>query len=77
MRYGRSVPDGFLPVFSVDTEQEAKDLIVLCCPRDDNGVHYARELAAEQTLENLQAFSDKLARGWDMMQAAKARKNNS
>ena len=71
MRYGRTVPNGFLPVFSVDTEEEAKQLIVLTCPTDHNGVHFARELAEEQTLENLQKFSDKLATGWRLMQMAK------
>ncbi|HSR79082.1 MAG TPA: hypothetical protein VLN57_21090 [Xanthobacteraceae bacterium] len=74
MRYGRSVPDGFLPVFSVDTEEQARQLILLTCPRDAEGTHYARELAQEQTLENLQAFSDKCAKGWEMMQAAARRK---
>lgn len=59
-------------MFSVDTEEQAQQLIILTCPRDDRGIHYARELAHEQTLENLQAFSDKLARGWDIMQAKKA-----
>lgn len=72
MRFGRTVPDGFLPVFSVDTEEEARQLIIAACPRDDQGTHYARELAHEQTLENLQAFSDKLARTWTLMQERKA-----
>jgi hypothetical protein len=56
-----------LPVFSVDTEEDAKQLITLCCPRDAAGIFYARELAHEQTLENLQAFSDKLARGYALL----------
>lgn len=68
MRFGRTVPDGFLPVFSVDTEEEARTLIVATCPRQEDGTYYARELAAEQTLENLQAFSDRLARTWTIMQ---------
>lgn len=69
MRYGRSVPidEGFLPVFSVESEEDAEKLINLCCPRDMAGVHYARELAHEQTLENLQLFSDKLAKGYAML----------
>jgi hypothetical protein len=54
-------------VFSVDTEEDAKQLITLCCPRDDVGAFYARELAHEQTLENLQEFSDKLARGYALL----------
>lgn len=71
MRYGRSVQKGFLPVFSVDTEEEAKRLIVMACPTDATGTYYARELAQEQTLENLQAFSDKLARCYEFMQKRK------
>lgn len=63
-----------MPVFSVDTEEEAQQLITLCCPRDGAGDYYARELAAEQSLENLQAFSDRLAQGYALMQAAKARR---
>ncbi len=60
MRYGRSIEKGFLPVYSVGDEEEAKDLIVLTCPTFPDGTHYARELANEQTLENLQKISDKL-----------------
>lgn len=55
-----TVPKGSLPVWSCDTEEEAKSLIVATCPRGPNGKFYARELAAEQTLENLGAFSRKL-----------------
>ena len=55
----------------MDTEEEAKRLIVLACPTDANGVYYARELAQEQTLENLQAFSDKLARCYEFIQKRK------
>jgi hypothetical protein len=54
-------------VFSVDTEEEAEKLIRLCCPTDVDGNYFARELAEEQTLENLQAFSDKLARGHELL----------
>lgn len=73
MGYGRVTPDGKLPVFSVDTEEEAKQLIVMACPRDMEGNHYARELAEEQTLENLALFSDKLQTYWDQWQSMKAR----
>jgi len=71
VRYGRSVPRGFLPVFSVNTEEEAKRLIVLTCPMNVDGQYYARELAEEQTLENLQAFSDKLVKAYDYMMRGK------
>lgn len=65
--YGVTVPEGRLPVFSTDTEEQARRLIVLTCPRDAAGNYYARELAEEQTLENLQRFSDKLARAWEVL----------
>lgn len=58
-------------MFSTDTEEEAKTLIVLTCPTDAAGQYYARELAEEQTLENLQRFSDKLQRAWELLQARK------
>lgn len=61
------MPDGMLPVFSTNTEAEARSLLVLTCPLGADGHYYARELAADQTLENLQAFSDKLQRGWELM----------
>lgn len=66
MGFGRGTPDGHLPVFSVDTEEEAKNLIIMACPRDSEGAHYARELAEDQTLENLAMFSDRLQKCWDL-----------
>lgn len=61
MRYGRTVEDGFLPVYSVDTEKEARALLVLACETNMNGDFVARELAQEQTIERLFAFGDRLA----------------
>lgn len=58
---------GRLPVFSVDTEEEAENLIVATCPMGYDGKYYARELAQEQTLENLYAFSEKIATVHDRM----------
>ena len=46
---------------------------MLCCPRDANGTYYARELANEQTLENLAAFGEKLQRGDTMLSACGCR----
>ena len=63
--FGRSLPPGHLPVFSVDTEKEAKRLIVATCQMAAPGVYIARELAEEQTLDNLQAFSDRLQQAHD------------
>lgn len=63
-----TVPEGRLAVFSVDTEEEAEALLVLTCPRaKDNKSFIAPELAEEQTLENLTRFSDRLAKGWRMI----------
>lgn len=73
MRYGRSVEPGFLPVFSTDTEEEeARSLLVLTCKRGDDGNYYAPDLLAEQTLEHLSDFSDRLQRGWDFMKRKRA-----
>lgn len=58
--YGRVVPEGFLPVFSVDTPQEAATLIAAACHLGYDGHYYSRELAQEQTIPNLIAFGDKL-----------------
>ena len=60
MRYGRSVEKGFMPVMSVDTEAEAKSLLTLACPLNLQGEYIARELAREQTMDNLFAFGDRL-----------------
>lgn len=67
MRFGRSVPDGFLPVFRVPTEKDAKNLLVLACPRNLDGEFVAPDLVVEQTLENLEAFSLRLQRAWDLL----------
>ena len=55
------MPEGFLPVYSVDTEEEAKQLLIAACPRNNNGDFIAPELATEQTLNNLYAFGHRLA----------------
>lgn len=66
MGYGRGpIPDGRLPVFSTDTEEEAERLLVATCPLNLDGHYYAPELADEQTLENLQKFSDRLAAAYE------------
>ena len=51
---------GHLPVYSVSDEQEARDLLVSACGTNMEGQFVARELAFDQTLKNLQAFSDRL-----------------
>lgn len=74
MRYGRSVPidKGFLPAFSVDTEEEAQALITLTCPRNLAGEYVAPDLAREQTLENLYAFTARLRRGYALLKARRS-----
>lgn len=55
------MPPGFLAVYSVDTEEEAKRLLVASCPRNLNNEFVARELVEAQTLDNLYAFGERLA----------------
>ncbi len=62
MRFGTECPEGFLPVYSVETEEEAKSLIVGACSRGEDGFYYANELAQEQSLGKLSEFSFKLDR---------------
>lgn len=71
MRFGRTVEPGFLPCYSVDTEDEARDLLVATCSTvkagPQRGEFIARELLEEQTLENLAAFGDRLAAAHERM----------
>ncbi len=67
MRFGQKCPKGFLPVFSVDTEVEAKSLLVLACETNLAGEYIARELVHEQTLENLYAFGDRLRKAYALI----------
>lgn len=73
MGFGLKTPDGYLPVFSTNTKAEAKELIALTCPMGYDGHYYARELANEQTIDNLHAFSDKLAAAWKIMKRKRRR----
>ncbi|MDP2999423.1 MAG: hypothetical protein Q8N47_18185 [Bryobacterales bacterium] len=47
-------------MFSVGSEPEAGRLPALACPLNYQGESVARELAATQTLENLDAFGRRL-----------------
>lgn len=52
----------------MDTEEEARQLIVMTCPlATDGGGYYARELAEEQTLERLHQFSERLNKAYKLM----------
>lgn len=68
MVYGRR-PDGFLPVFSVGSEREAKNLLVLACPRNNAGEFVAPELVEEQNPANLDRFSERLDKAHAILQA--------
>jgi len=48
-------------VHTVCCEERAKALITLGCNLSDSGEYYARELAQEQTLDNLAIFGERLA----------------
>jgi hypothetical protein len=70
--YGYVIPEGRLPVFSTCCEDRAKALIVLACETNLHGEYIARELALEQTLENLEAFSERLDQAHDRLPACTA-----
>jgi hypothetical protein len=74
VRYGRTVPRGFLSVYSVDTEAEAKMLLTLACPTNLKGDFVAPELVQSQTIENLLKFGDRLAKAHRMMKAKEKRR---
>lgn len=54
-------------MFAVADEKEAQDLIVLTCGTNGRGEHIADELVHEQTLENLELFSERLTRGHEIL----------
>jgi hypothetical protein len=60
VRFGRSVPNGFIAVYRVETEAEAKALLVLACSTNLDNEFVARELVEKQTLDNLDAFGARL-----------------
>ncbi len=61
VRYGRGAPPpGVLSAFSVGSEREAESLLTLTCLRNPEGQFGAGELAEEQTVGRLFAFSRRL-----------------
>lgn len=48
-------------------EEEARALLVLACPTTTAGEFVAPELADEQTMDNLDAFSRRLDRAHDVL----------
>lgn len=77
VRHGRGVPDGFLPIYSVDTDEEAERLLVLACPTNAAGEFVAPELVEEQTLDNLRLFGRRLARAEALIRERDARRRPS
>jgi hypothetical protein len=45
----------------VDTEEEARSLLIAACGRNLKGQFIARELVYEQSIDNLFAFGERLA----------------
>ena len=65
MRYGRGAcPEGFLPIFSVNSEDEAKRLLVVTCSLGPDRHYYSNEMAADQSIEQFARFGQKLARAY-------------
>lgn len=60
MRWGRDVPEGFLPVYSVESVEKAEKLIASACKMNPDGDYVADELIPEQTIERLNEFSKRL-----------------
>lgn len=63
-------------MFSVDTKEEAEELLAMSCELVTYGKDYkvgylARELEQEQTLENLYAFGRRLKANYRKMKAGK------
>lgn len=52
-------------MFAVADDEEAKALVILVGNRGGDGELYARELVEDQTLENLEAFSERCDRAHD------------
>ena len=47
-------------MFTTDTKEEAEALLSLACSTNMKGEYISRELYQEQTMENLQTFSNRL-----------------
>lgn len=79
MRFGRDLKSAgikknehFLPVYSVDTEEEAKTLLILTCGREKDPKtgkleFVAKSLAMEQSLPRLYGFGHRLDHAYKEM----------
>ena len=78
--YGRTCPPGHLPIFSVDTEEEARSLLILTCSRNHASEFIARELVNddgsipenEERLERFYGFGDRLRAAYAHMKRREA-----
>lgn len=59
-------------MFSVDTEEDARQLLTAACPTNREGEFVARELVHEQTLDNLHAFAERLEKAWDLIESRRS-----
>jgi len=78
---GRTVPKGFLPVYSVDTIAEAKHLVRAVCKLGYDGKYYSEALAVaretearthaeiDRQLDSLDVFSDQLDNAHERIKA--------
>lgn len=67
MGFGEVCDPRTLPIYSVGTAEEAKELLVLTCPTNAKGEFVSPETAQEQTLEKLDEFGLRLDRGHELM----------
>ena len=68
MRVGptrKGPPNGFLPVFTVDTEEEARSVVAATCKLGLDGNYFSPELAEEQSLDVLDRFADRCRKAWN------------
>ena len=70
VQVGTVCPKGFLPVYSVDTEEDAKMLVTLACPLGLDNLHYAPELvgtSGDERIRKFVAFGKRLVKIHQMM----------
>jgi hypothetical protein len=80
VRVGQVCPRGFLPVYSTDTEEEARRLVVMCCSLGAGGRYYANEvmgLDGDARIEGFNAFGRRLAEAHARLRAAGAPKQGT
>lgn len=86
MRFGRDLKSAgikknehFLPVYSVDTEEDANKLLIMTCGREKDPKtgkleFVSKSLAMEQTLPRLYGFGHRLDRAYKEMKKREKQK---